>query len=81
MNLVERGERRRPLGPPQYRIEHRRGDEPALIVAFADTEITLRAALAQRVAHHLRTRTGGTLVAIDQASDEVVTVRDLPSHG
>ncbi len=65
--------------PPRYRIEHRRDDEPPLIVAFADTDLILRAALAQEVARHLRARASGALIVVDQATEEVVSVRTLPA--
>ncbi|MDP9473390.1 MAG: hypothetical protein M3Q71_22460 [Chloroflexota bacterium] len=65
--------------PPRYRIEHRADDEPALIVAFADTDLGLRSALAAQVARHLRTRMSGSLIVVDQETEEIVTVHRLPA--
>ncbi len=64
--------------PPCYRIEHREDDKPALIVAFADNDLGLRAAVAVQTARHLRTRMSGMLVVVDQETDEVVSVHQLP---
>ncbi len=63
--------------PPRYRIEHREADQPSLILAFADTGLGLRAGLAVQTARHLRTRTSGMLVVVDQETDEVVSARQL----
>ncbi|MDP9358544.1 MAG: hypothetical protein M3R02_25325 [Chloroflexota bacterium] len=65
------------LPPPRYRIEHRRDDEPPLIVAFADTDRALQTTLAVQVMRHVRDLTGGVLVVVEQDTDEIVTVHRL----
>ena len=66
---------------PRYRIEHQEGDRPALIVAFADTELTLRAAMAVQIARHVRMRASGALVVVEQETDEIVSVHRLAPPG
>ncbi len=61
--------------PPGYRIGRRRDDKSALIVAFAAADRALRAALTVQISRHLRARTSGALVVVEQETDEIVTVR------
>ncbi len=64
--------------PPGYRIGRRRDDKSALIVVFAAADRALRAALTVQISRHLRARTSGALVVVEQETDEIVTVRELP---
>lgn len=62
---------------PAYRIEHHRGDDPRLILAFCDDARRPQTTLAPYAERLLEEGETGAVVLIDQATEEVVARRHL----